>query len=325
MCEKTLSDLIALGEDFTTEFKLAMPSMPSALGREICAFANATGGVILLGVADDGTVCGIAEHNRLKSEIQSIARSAEPSITVEVDSVGEVLYVRVPAQDGKPYSFGGKYFIREGALSQQMSRDEIRKFFELVTLERLITRYEEMIGQRLKEQNWQVFFTENPFILRLAFGYPVIKVQDQASVGGRKLSGSGEKIADFLVKNSMTNNTAIFEIKTPQADLLNKTPFRSGIHTPSSELAGAINQALDQKYQFQTHIASVKHNSRIHDMESYSVHCCLIIGVMPSDEDQQKSFELFRGNSKDVEIVTFNELLEKLKQLRDFLKGQDES
>ena len=317
MNPQSLSDLIALGEGSTTEFKLAMP-MPSALGREICAFANVTGGVILLGVADDGTVCGVTEHNRLKSEIQSIARSAEPSITVEVNSVGEVLCVRVPAQDGKPYSFGGKYFIREGALSQQMSRDEIRK------LERLITRYEEMIGQKLKEQNWQDFFTENPFILSLAFGYPVIKVQDQASVGGRKLSGSGEKIADFLVKNSMTNNTAIFEIKTPQADLLNKTPFRSGIHTPSSELTGAINQALDQKYQFQTHIASVKHNSRIHDIESYSVHCCLIIGVTPSEEDQQKSFELFRGNSKDVEIVTFNELLEKLKQLRDFLEGQDE-
>ena len=38
--KKTLSSLIALGEGFTTEFKRAMPS---DLGREICAFANATG------------------------------------------------------------------------------------------------------------------------------------------------------------------------------------------------------------------------------------------------------------------------------------------
>ena len=121
-----LSNLIALGEGFTTEFKRAMPS---DLGREICAFANATGGVILLGVADDGAICGIAGHNRLKSEIQSIARSAEPSITVETESIGEVLCVRVPAQHGKPYSFGGKYFIREGASSQQMLREEIREFF----------------------------------------------------------------------------------------------------------------------------------------------------------------------------------------------------
>lgn len=58
-------------------------------------------------------------------------------------------------------------------------------------------------------------------------------------------------------------------------------------------------------------------------MESYSVHCCLIIGTIPSDEDRLKSFELFRGNSKDVEIVTFDELSEKLKQLRNFLTSAD--
>ena len=120
------------------------------------------------------------------------------------------------------------------------------------------------------------------------------------------------------------NNTAIFEIKTPQANLLNKKPFRDGIYTPSSGLSGAINQALDQKYQFQTHIEPIRHNSRIRDLESYSVHCCLIVGRLPSDEDQLKSFELFRGNSKDVEIVTFDELLEKLRQLRSFLAPADE-
>ena len=37
------------------------------------------------GVADDGVVCGVSGHNRLKSDIQSIARSEVPSITVEVD------------------------------------------------------------------------------------------------------------------------------------------------------------------------------------------------------------------------------------------------
>jgi hypothetical protein len=43
---------------------------------------------------------------------------------------------------------------------------------------------------------------------------------------------------------------------------------------------------------------------------------------MPSDEDQQKSFELYRGNSKDVEIVTFDELLNKLKELSTFLNPE---
>ena len=196
---------------------------------------------------------------------------------------------------------------------------KLQSDIELANLNSLIVRYEEMINKNFSESDWQRFLNENPFILSLAFGYPIIKVQDQASVGGRKISGSGEKITDFLVKNSMTNNTAIIEIKKPQTELLNKKPFRSGVYTPSSELSGSINQALDQKYQFEREISQIKENSRIHDIETYSVHCCLIIGKMPSDEERQKSFELYRGNSKDVEIVTFDELLNKLKEFSTFL------
>ena len=126
MKQNDLANLLALGEGFTTEFKR---SGTSNLGREICAFANATGGVILIGVNDAGKIVGVGDHNRLKSEVQATARSAEPPIGVEVASVGEVLCVTVPAQHSKPYSFGGKFFIREGATSQQMSRSEIREFF----------------------------------------------------------------------------------------------------------------------------------------------------------------------------------------------------
>jgi ATP-dependent DNA helicase RecG len=126
MKTKHLNNLIALGEGFTVEFKR---SGTSNLGREICAFANATGGVILIGVTDTGSVAGVDDHNRLKSEVQAIARSAEPPIAVVVESVGTVLAITVPAQHSKPYSFGGKFYIREGASSQQMSRTEIRDFF----------------------------------------------------------------------------------------------------------------------------------------------------------------------------------------------------
>jgi hypothetical protein len=200
---------------------------------------------------------------------------------------------------------------------------KLRGDIELVTLEALITRYEGMLGENLVEARWQEFFNENPFILNMAFGYPVIKVRDQASVGGRKLSGDGEKITDFLVKNSLTNNTAIFEIKTPKTPILNKTPFRDGVYTPAADLSGSINQVLDQKYQFQKQIAQIKDNTRLYDIESYAVHCCLVIGKTPDGDDQKKSFELFRRNSKDVEIVTFDELLEKLKQLSAFLRAAE--
>ena len=208
------------------------------------------------------------------------------------------------------------------AMSKPDKLATLKKDIELVTLEGLIERYQVMMQNTLSERNWQEFLDANSFILGLAFGYPVVKVRGQASIGGHKLSGKGETIADFLVKNSLTNNSAIIEIKTPQIRMFNKSAYRGEIYPPSGQLVGAVNQALHQKHNFEREIARIKDNSRLFDIESYSVRCCLVVGTMPVGEALKKSFELFRGNSKHVEIVTFDELLEKLKGLRDLLTSR---
>ena len=126
MTNEQLQQLISLGEGFTLEFK---QNGTTHLGRELCAFANATGGVVLIGVADDGQPVGVREPNRLKSEVQNIARSIEPPLVIDLEVVENILVIQVPAQNSKPYSSGGKFYLRDGASSQQMSRDEIREFF----------------------------------------------------------------------------------------------------------------------------------------------------------------------------------------------------
>lgn len=196
---------------------------------------------------------------------------------------------------------------------------QLRNNIELVTLEALVARFEEMLGRSLQEGQWQRLFNENPFILNLAFGYPVIKIRDQAHVGGQTLAGSGATITDFLVKNGISNNIALFEIKTPQTALLRTTPYRDQLYSPGNDLVGAISQMLDQKNELQKSIANIKENSRIYNIETYAVHGVLIIGTTPEGPERQKSFELFRGNSKDISIFTFDELLEKLKILLKFL------
>ena len=121
-----LANVIARGEGAKTEFKR---SLTKDIGRELCAFANGSGGTVLLGVSDAGKIVGVADHNRLKSRVLSTARSADPPIEVEVDSVGELLRVAVPPQRRKPYSFGGRFFMRDGASSQQMSNAEVEDLF----------------------------------------------------------------------------------------------------------------------------------------------------------------------------------------------------
>lgn len=126
MTREDLKDAIRAGEGPCLEFKL---SLSKNVGRELCAFANARGGSLLVGVSDDGAIVGVPHHNRLKSRIQSFARSADPPIKVDIDAIGNVLRVTVPAQDAKPYSFGGRFFRRAGASSQQMSATEIEDMF----------------------------------------------------------------------------------------------------------------------------------------------------------------------------------------------------
>jgi len=125
MTSDQLHEMLALGEGPSIEFKR---SYTSNLGREICVFANSSGGKVLLGVSDDGEMVGISDTNRMRSQIQTVARSVEPPIRVEIESINSVLCINIPSQKKKPYSFGGKFYIREGANSQRMSRDELLDF-----------------------------------------------------------------------------------------------------------------------------------------------------------------------------------------------------
>jgi hypothetical protein len=211
------------------------------------------------------------------------------------------------------------------ARSQPEKFSRLHREIELVSLDRLIVDYEAALGKRTTEQYWQTFFDDNAFALQQVFGTPMISVRSKASVGGGGIAGDGTKIADYLFKNSLTNNVALVEIKTPATPLLGGTAYRGGVFGPSKELNGAVTQVLDQAHQLTTNLATLKQNSRQWDLESYAVACFVIAGRTPTGDepDKQKSFELHRANSR-VTIVTYDEILERLKLLRDFLAPHEE-
>jgi hypothetical protein len=196
---------------------------------------------------------------------------------------------------------------------------KLHKQIELVTLNRLLTRIDEMLDTNTTEANWQKLFSLNPFILTMAFGYSIVVVAEQAHLGGSSIFGTGGKIADFVVKNDKTNNVAIIEIKKPSTSLVSERTYRDGVHVIEPELTGAVMQTLDQRLQFVTNIAAHKANSPSIDIEGYSVACVVIAGRTPQGSMQQKAFELYRGSLKDVVVLTFDELRQRLEKLRDYL------
>lgn len=196
---------------------------------------------------------------------------------------------------------------------------ELNREIELLTLENLIARLEAHMAKRHNEAFWQTFLSDNPFIIRLAFGLPIAVFGEQVAVGGVKFDGSGGKIADYLMRAGAYGNMAIVEIKTPDTDLVRKKHYRGGVHAPDKEVAGAVTQVLDQRYQLQMEINNKKAASRQFDVFTYAIQGVVIAGRDMDDADHRKSFELFRNSLKDVTIVTFTELLMKLKALHAFL------
>lgn len=126
MTEADLNVLLEEGEGTTLEYK---EGLSASFAREMVALANTIGGKILLGVRDDGVVTGVRDSNTLRSRIQDIARNCDPSVTVQVEPVGDVLAIHVRESDSKPVQCSDGFFWRQGAVTQKLSRDEIRDFF----------------------------------------------------------------------------------------------------------------------------------------------------------------------------------------------------
>jgi hypothetical protein len=202
------------------------------------------------------------------------------------------------------------------------ARDRIEEYY----IEDVISEFEKLLVQKTEtdqlEEKWQVFFKEHSWIFAQLFSFPVLIYSDKAYVGGKDMQSHGGKIADFVYKNKLTNNIAFVEIKTHKSKLLKKSSYRGeDVFNPDKDLSGAISQVLDQRDNLQKEFYSLKAKSK-EIFESYNSKCIVVIGMIADlSSEQVKSFELIRSNSKDVEIITFDEIFQKIKGLETLLFG----
>ena len=82
-----LKNLISEGENFKIEFKRQFSSVEK-IAKELIAFANTKGGMILFGVDDDGTIYGVPSE---KSEIDLIREAAKDYCEPPIDPIVQVI------------------------------------------------------------------------------------------------------------------------------------------------------------------------------------------------------------------------------------------
>lgn len=129
-----IKGIIARGEGETTEFKRELPSDPLAIAKTVAAFANGSGGVIIVGVADDGKILGVQNPNKQNERFVHIVRdnvAPVPEVRFETLRVDGVFLLVVWIEPGTNMPYGinpksPKYFIRSGATTMQARPEEVR-------------------------------------------------------------------------------------------------------------------------------------------------------------------------------------------------------
>jgi len=133
-----LLEIISRGEDSSHQFKRSVDS-PNALAAEMAAFSNSRGGLLLIGVDDDGTIVGLspseitATNNRISN---AASQGVNPAISTWSDNVtiGDKTIIVVDIQQGlrKPYlDKDGMVWVKNGADKRKVtSRDELLRLYQ---------------------------------------------------------------------------------------------------------------------------------------------------------------------------------------------------
>lgn len=205
---------------------------------------------------------------------------------------------------------------------QKLAR--LQRDIELVNLDQLIVAFADALDAGHPEPWWQRFFEENVFLLQLIFGGPTVFVDSQVPIGEGDNSTKGKKIADYFFKNSMTNNAALVEIKKPSTLLLGRREYRAGVYGVDAEIGKAVTQVLDQALQLARSEAATRMRTGDPSWTVSAPRCFVVAGRASELDtpDKQKSFDLFREHLAGVRLVTFDEIFEQLKTLREFLSAE---
>lgn len=178
------------------------------------------------------------------------------------------------------------------------------------------------------ESLWQQFFEKNPWI----FGYGLNYVYSaqlnerrlEQVVRGYNVSQSGKRVDALLKTKAIVSTLCFVEIKTHKTALVASKPYRKSCWAPSNELSGAVAQiqgtvssaseVLFGKLQL-TDSGGFPTAEEVFNFQPKSIvlagNLSQFCGGHGVNQDQLRSFELFRRNTIQPEIITFDELYQR--------------
>lgn len=203
-------------------------------------------------------------------------------------------------------------------------RDVVERFRELLTDADAFQEAQRRDGGG-PERVWQDFLEANPWILGISLAAQLLTSWDptrlEQLVAGPSITGPGKRV-DALLETSGRIRALVFaEIKHHRTNLL-ASEYRSGCWTPSGELTGAVVQA-QQTVDIAVRAIGAQLSERDEEgaetgdaVQVVRPRSFVIAGQLDQlrgatgvHTAKYRSFELYRRNLYEPEIVTFDELL----------------
>ncbi len=175
------------------------------------------------------------------------------------------------------------------------------------------------------EQAWQAFFQKRLWVLGLT-------LQQQLLIPSRNSGNLHSELSTrnlldgSLLTSGAVNYLTICEFKKHTAKLLEDEPYRErngeiadSCYHITTEVSGGIAQVLQYKRNVEKELRQAI-NSKDGDytgknFEIMNPKCYLVIGKLKEfteNNGRKDCFELFRRNCKDVEIITYDEIYERM-------------
>ncbi|MBE2226842.1 MAG: DUF4263 domain-containing protein [Ignavibacteria bacterium] len=214
-------------------------------------------------------------------------------------------------------------------------KKQLQKFENLLNDPKYFEEEKAGLGNNKREEDvWQNFFESNTWIFGYGLNYIFNTQLDgkklEQVVSGYTAFNSGKRVDALLKTRGIVSSLAFGEIKTHKTALLRTTsqPYRAECWSGSDELMGAISQIQKtvqksmETIRTKTQVKDKVGNLTGEELFLYHPKSFLIIGKLDEflgqngiNEDKFSSFELFRQNVLNPEIITFDELYERAKYI----------
>ncbi|MDP3984719.1 MAG: DUF4263 domain-containing protein [Acidimicrobiia bacterium] len=173
------------------------------------------------------------------------------------------------------------------------------------------------------EGTWQSFFERNTWIFGSGLAYQFLgPVQAQPNYGGTAVTGRGGQRGDYLLATEASVRFSVLvEIKRPDAGLVG-AEYRNGVHELGEDVTGGVSQLQTNCRTWAVEGARTEANAELMreaGIETVQPKGILVVGNTSTLDTaaKVKTFELFRQNLSNPEIVTFDELLQRARYLAD--------